>query len=148
MQVYGLVGNPVGHSLSPPMHEAAYEETGLDARYVTFEPARDDIAAAVGGGTLGVVGLNVTIPFKQDVLDAVDPDRSPSASARSTPSISPVGRRRATTPTRSVRSERWTTTTCRCRVRRSSLGPAVRGERSRSVSPTRGVGADREPDRV
>ncbi|ELZ73045.1 shikimate dehydrogenase [Haloferax sp. Atlit-10N] len=75
MQVYGLVGNPVGHSLSPPMHEAAYEETGLDARYVTFEPARDDIAAAVeGADALGVSGLNVTIPFKQDVLELVDPD--------------------------------------------------------------------------
>lgn len=82
MQVYGLVGNPVGHSLSPPMHEAAYEETGLDARYVTFEPARDDIAAAVeGADALGVSGLNVTIPFKQDVLELVDPDPLAAAGA-------------------------------------------------------------------
>jgi shikimate dehydrogenase len=74
MQVYGLVGNPVGHSLSPPMHEAAYEELGLDARYVTFEPAPDGIADAVAGAeALGVAGLNVTVPFKQDVLDLVEP---------------------------------------------------------------------------
>jgi shikimate dehydrogenase len=75
MQVYGLVGNPVGHSLSPPMHEAGYREVGLDARYVTFEPDADGAVAAVeGADALGVAGLNVTIPFKRDVLDAVDPD--------------------------------------------------------------------------
>ena len=73
MQVYGLIGNPVGHSLSPTMHEAGYDALGIDARYVTFEPAPDDAAAAVrGAAALGVAGLNVTIPFKQDVLDAVD----------------------------------------------------------------------------
>ena len=75
MQVYGLLGNPVEHSLSPPMHEAAYETLGLDARYVTFEPDRDAAAAAVAAAdTLGIAGLNVTIPFKRDVLDAVDLD--------------------------------------------------------------------------
>jgi shikimate dehydrogenase len=74
MDVYGLIGNPVGHSLSPPMHEAGYGTLGIDARYVTFEPAPDDAVAAIGGaGALGVAGLNVTVPFKQDALDAVDP---------------------------------------------------------------------------
>ncbi|WP_265112529.1 shikimate dehydrogenase [Halosolutus halophilus] len=75
MDVYGLLGNPVGHSLSPPMHEAAYDELGLDARYVTFEPDRDAIDAAIDGAeALGVAGLNVTIPFKRDVLDRVAAD--------------------------------------------------------------------------
>jgi len=75
MDVYGLIGNPVEHSLSPPMHEAAYEALGIDARYVTFEPAESAGAAAVeSAATLGVRGLNVTIPFKQGVLGAVEPD--------------------------------------------------------------------------
>ncbi|MFD1597814.1 shikimate dehydrogenase family protein, partial [Halobellus rarus] len=75
MQVYGLLGNPVEHSLSPPMHEAAYGALGIDARYVTFEPDRDAAADAVDAAeTLGIAGLNVTIPFKRDVLDAVEPD--------------------------------------------------------------------------
>jgi shikimate dehydrogenase len=82
MDVYGLIGNPVGHSLSPPMHEAAYDAVGMDARYVTFEPAVDAVRAAVeGADALGVAGLNVTVPFKQDVaaLDAVRTDALASA---------------------------------------------------------------------
>ena len=75
MDVYGLIGNPVGHSLSPPMHEAGYDALGIDARYVTFEPATDAAGAAVeGAAALGVAGLNVTIPFKRDVLAVVDAD--------------------------------------------------------------------------
>ncbi|WP_338727771.1 shikimate dehydrogenase [Haladaptatus sp. DJG-WS-42] len=75
MQVFGLLGNPVTHSLSPPMHEAAYTDLGIDARYVTFEPAPEDLEAAIlGAQALGISGLNVTIPFKQDVLNFVEPD--------------------------------------------------------------------------
>jgi shikimate dehydrogenase len=75
MQVFGLLGNPVEHSLSPPMHEAAYREVGMDAQYVTFEPTSDDLQAAIDGArALGITGVNVTIPFKQDVLALVEPD--------------------------------------------------------------------------
>ena len=75
MQVYGLLGNPVGHTLSPAMHEAAYAELGMDARYLAFEPDPGDVREAVhGADALGIRGLNVTIPFKQDVLAHVDPD--------------------------------------------------------------------------
>ena len=75
MDVYGIVGNPVEHSVSPPMHEAAYDACGLDATYVTFEPASDEIATAIeGAAALGIKGLNVTIPFKEDVLELVDLD--------------------------------------------------------------------------
>jgi len=75
MDVYGLLGHPVEHSLSPPMHEAAYEHLDMDARYVTFDPGAGAGAAAVEAAeTLGVEGLNVTIPFKQDVLDVVETD--------------------------------------------------------------------------
>jgi len=74
MDVYGLIGNPVEHSLSPPMHEAGYDALSLDARYVTFEPPADGAVAAIeSAATLGIRGLNVTIPFKQDVLPAVEP---------------------------------------------------------------------------
>ncbi|MFB6300804.1 MAG: shikimate dehydrogenase [Halobacteriales archaeon] len=75
MHVFGLIGNPVGHSLSPPMHEAAYETLGMDARYVTFEPAEADIETAIAGAdALGITGLNVTIPFKEAVFEHVTAD--------------------------------------------------------------------------
>jgi shikimate dehydrogenase len=75
MDVFGLIGNPVGHSVSPPMHEAAYEERGMDARYVTFEPAEDRVAAVLDGAeALGIAGLNVTLPFKERVAELVETD--------------------------------------------------------------------------
>jgi len=80
MDVYGLVGNPVGHSLSPPMHEAAYDATGFDARYVTFEPAPSDLETALSGArALGITGLNVTIPFKEGAFELVAPDEQAEA---------------------------------------------------------------------
>ena len=75
MHVFGLLGNPVEHSLSPPMHEAAYAECALDARYVTFEPTSETLSRAVDGAeALGVRGLNVTIPFKRQAYDLAEPD--------------------------------------------------------------------------
>ncbi len=79
MDVYGLIGNPVGHSLSPIMHEAGFDAIGLDARYVTFQPPVDAAGEAVAAADLlGVRGLNVTIPFKQAVIDHVEPDEEAS----------------------------------------------------------------------
>ncbi|RNJ25826.1 shikimate dehydrogenase [Halosegnis longus] len=75
MHVFGLLGNPVEHSLSPPMHEAAYAERDLDARYVTFEPTTETLPQALDGAdALNIRGLNVTIPFKQQAHDLVEPD--------------------------------------------------------------------------
>ena len=75
MDVYGIVGNPVGHSVSPPMQTAGFAERGIDATYVTFEPAEEDIERAIdGAAALGIAGLNVTIPFKQDAFELVEPD--------------------------------------------------------------------------
>lgn len=76
MKVYGLIGNPVGHSLSPPMQEAGFDAIGLDARYVTFEPPKEAAGEAIRAAELlGLDGLNVTIPFKRDALELVEPDK-------------------------------------------------------------------------
>lgn len=68
--VYGVAGAPIAHSLSPPMHNAGFAATGLDAVYVPFEATSvDDLMMLVD--TLGVVGLSVTAPFKESILDHV-----------------------------------------------------------------------------
>lgn len=74
MDVYGLIGRPVEHSASPPMQEAGFAACGIDARYVTFEPS-SATAAVEAASDLGIAGLNVTVPFKQDVLSVVEPTR-------------------------------------------------------------------------
>lgn len=74
----GLIAWPVGHSVSPPMHNAAFEALGLNWRYVPLPVAPSQVENAVrGAAALGFRGVNVTVPHKQAVipaLDAVAPD--------------------------------------------------------------------------
>lgn len=80
-RVVGILGNPVDHSLSPRMHNAAYAALGLDFVYVPFRASPSTIRQAVRAmRTLGIVGFNVTVPYKQDVLRLVD-RRTPTAEA-------------------------------------------------------------------
>ena len=76
-RVVGIFGDPVDHSLSPRMHNAAFAELGLDYVYVPLRTSRQHIGRAVRAiRELGLAGVNVTIPFKQDVvryLDRVSP---------------------------------------------------------------------------
>ncbi len=74
-ELYGIIGNPVAHSLSPAMHNTAFQATGLDKAYVAF-PVTDVQKALQGCLALGIKGLSVTIPHKQAViewLDTIDP---------------------------------------------------------------------------
>ena len=74
----GLIAWPVGHSVSPPMHNAAFDALGLNWRYVPLPVAPPQVENAVrGAAALGFRGVNVTVPHKQAVipaLDAVAPD--------------------------------------------------------------------------
>ncbi|MFN2376626.1 MAG: shikimate dehydrogenase [Candidatus Binatia bacterium] len=80
-RVVGILGNPVEHSLSPRMHNAAYAALGLDFVYVPFRATPSTIRQAVRAmRTLGIVGFNVTVPYKQDILRLVD-RRTPAAAA-------------------------------------------------------------------
>ncbi|ADH84726.1 shikimate 5-dehydrogenase [Desulfurivibrio alkaliphilus AHT 2] len=74
-EVYGIIGNPVRHSRSPAMHNAAFAACGLNKVYVPL-PALDGAAAVAAIRTLGIAGASVTIPHKETVieqLDKVDP---------------------------------------------------------------------------
>ncbi|MDP3049139.1 MAG: shikimate dehydrogenase, partial [Thermodesulfovibrionales bacterium] len=79
-KVLGLLGYPVEHSLSPAMHNAAFEHIGLDCCYVTFPVKPGFLKDAVRSvRALNLAGVNVTMPHKENViplLDKVDADAS------------------------------------------------------------------------
>jgi shikimate dehydrogenase len=72
-RLVGLIGNPVSHSLSPRMHNAAFAACGLDWAYVPLPVEAERLHEAVRGlVALGFEGANVTIPHKTAVLEACD----------------------------------------------------------------------------
>ena len=75
--VYGLIGDPVAHSLSPLLHNTLAGLMGHDMTYVSFPVAADSLPAAIAGAyALGIAGLNITAPYKSAVipyLAALDP---------------------------------------------------------------------------
>jgi 3-dehydroquinate dehydratase / shikimate dehydrogenase len=77
--VYGLIGRPVVHSLSPAMHNAGFAALGLNAVYVPLE-TRDLTGLRAFAEQVGLAGASVTIPFKQDVMPLVD-EVAPTAAA-------------------------------------------------------------------
>ena len=72
-RICGILGHPVGHSLSPAIHNAAFAALGLDYVYVAHDVLPDRLGSAIEGvRALGYRGLSVTIPHKVAALSAVD----------------------------------------------------------------------------
>ena len=68
-RIVGLIGWPVSHSVSPPMHNSAFAALNMDWRYIPLPVPPDRIAPAIAGlAALGLVGANVTVPHKQAVM--------------------------------------------------------------------------------
>jgi shikimate dehydrogenase len=76
-KIFGILGRPVSHSLSPAMHNAAFRHLGINAVYVAF-PVTDLAQAVSGLRGLGIGGVSVTIPFKEDIIPLID-DLDPRA---------------------------------------------------------------------
>ena len=71
LKLFAVFGNPVAHSLSPLMHQAAFNRMGLKAQYVPF--CVKDIGRAVEGiRGLDIQGVSVTLPFKTEVMNYLD----------------------------------------------------------------------------
>jgi len=71
--VYGIVGYPVKHSLSPAMQTVAFKALGIDAVYVPFNVHPQALAVAIDGlRALGIKGVNVTVPHKETVVNYLD----------------------------------------------------------------------------
>ena len=78
-RVAGVIGDPVRHSLSPALHNAAFAALGLDWTYVAFEvPAGQGAEAVAAMRVLGIEGLSVTMPHKDAAAAACD-ELSPAA---------------------------------------------------------------------
>lgn len=78
----GVIGHPVGHSLSPTIHNAAFSELGIDAEYVALDaPTEGDALAIMRGLHDGrTLGFNVTMPYKGLAFDFCDePDEAARA---------------------------------------------------------------------
>jgi shikimate dehydrogenase len=72
-KVVGIMGWPVAHSLSPPMHNRAFAHLGLDWVYIPLPVAPDQVGEAIAGiKALGLVGVNVTVPHKEAVIAHLD----------------------------------------------------------------------------
>jgi 3-dehydroquinate dehydratase/shikimate dehydrogenase len=67
--VYGVIGDPIGQSLSPMVHNAAFRRQGINAVYVPFRVPREHLTQFLDDApALGIKGLSVTIPHKEAVL--------------------------------------------------------------------------------
>ncbi len=71
-RLFGIIGNPVSHSMSPALHNAAMTHAGIDGLYI-YMPVEHDVALFIRQMcALGFDGFSVTIPHKVAALDAVD----------------------------------------------------------------------------
>lgn len=71
--IVALIGHPVEHSFSPPMHNAAFQKLDMDWAYVAFDVNPNNLKSAVEGAkALNIKGFNVTIPHKIDVMEFLD----------------------------------------------------------------------------
>lgn len=68
-KLYGLLGNPVEHTLSPILQNGLASELGDNLIYVALKVAKENLVTALKGGkALGFSGMNVTLPYKQEVI--------------------------------------------------------------------------------
>jgi shikimate dehydrogenase len=71
--LFGVMGNPVGHSISPSIHSKFIESAGINAYYVPMSIEKKNLKDAIlNASKLGFRGLNITIPYKEDVFKIIE----------------------------------------------------------------------------
>ncbi|MCK5660986.1 MAG: shikimate dehydrogenase, partial [Methanosarcinales archaeon] len=74
-KIFAVFGDPIGHSLSPVMHNAAFRALGMDCTYHAFRVSRENLKSAIlGAQAMGFGGLSLTIPLKEEALSIVSPE--------------------------------------------------------------------------
>ncbi|HEY2931375.1 MAG TPA: type I 3-dehydroquinate dehydratase [Acidobacteriota bacterium] len=91
-RVFAVIGNPIGHSLSPSFHNAAYSSLGLDAVYVSIRV--DDLSCYLRlASELNIAGWSVTIPWKSEMAQACRLQDAASRESGAVNTVMPDGRR-------------------------------------------------------
>lgn len=81
--LFGLIGDPVAHSVSPDIHAAALSRLSKQSAYLPFQVKPENLSTALEGArALGIKGLNVTIPHKEAVAELVDALEGDAAAIR------------------------------------------------------------------
>jgi len=82
-KIYGIIGHPVKHSLSPAMQNAAFKELGIDAEYLLYDVGSDALEDFLNGAAAKhIAGLNVTIPHKIKAKEYLERSGSLDETAR------------------------------------------------------------------
>lgn len=72
MKLFGVLGDPISHSLSPAMQNAAFQALGMECEYHAFRVGKENLKEALfGASALGFGGVNLTIPLKEKALEIV-----------------------------------------------------------------------------
>jgi len=72
-RICGVIGDPIEHTMSPVMHNAAFKKLGLDYVYLAFRVKKEELGEAIEGmRALNIRGLNITIPHKVAVIPFLD----------------------------------------------------------------------------
>lgn len=73
IRTYALIGDPVGHSLSPAVHNAAFRHLGMDSAYIAYRIPSGELEYGIESlREIGIAGFNVTMPHKVDMMGYLD----------------------------------------------------------------------------
>ena len=73
VKTYAVIGDPIDHSLSPTIHNAAFRELGLDCTYIAYKIPKGELAAGIESlKKIKISGFNVTIPHKVEMIKLLD----------------------------------------------------------------------------
>jgi shikimate dehydrogenase len=90
-KIFGVIGFPIGHSLSPVMHNAVFKKLGVNAVYKAFEVKPQELKQFIRGlRNKGIYGLNVTIPHKETVMPFLSEVRDTPGLARSIGAVNTI----------------------------------------------------------
>ncbi|MGM0771124.1 MAG: shikimate dehydrogenase [Halobacteriota archaeon] len=74
-KVFGVLGDPIAHSISPLMHNAAFEALGMDCTYHAFRVEKKNLGDAIKGAkAMGFGGINLTVPLKEAATGLIESD--------------------------------------------------------------------------